>query len=312
MNPKTSYQLSDYPLWTALVTPFAENGEIDFASLSRIARDQAAAGNGILLLGSTGEALALTPEQQLGIVQYVTELNLNVPLMVGVGGYQLAQQLDWLERCNELPIDAYLLGAPLYAKPGAVGQEQWFTALLNASNKPCMLYNVPSRSGVTLAVEVLAKLQHHQHCWALKEASGDIEQFLAYRQACPELALFSGEDALLPYLATAGAQGLVSVTANAWPEPTHAYVRQCLQGQTDGLFPVWHQAVSALFSVSNPIPVKVLMHENGDIDTPVLQPPLTYLEVTDKQALISANDAIHTWYWAQKQADEASNTKQRA
>ena len=82
MNPEISYSLANvtlpkFPLWTALVTPFAECGAIDFASLSRIARQQAAAGNGLLLLGSTGEALSLSPEQQFGIVNYVVELNLN-------------------------------------------------------------------------------------------------------------------------------------------------------------------------------------------------------------------------------------------
>ncbi|NMP30325.1 4-hydroxy-tetrahydrodipicolinate synthase [Thalassotalea sp. M1531] len=307
MNPESSYNLAEYPLWTALVTPFTDSGEIDFASLSRIARQQSAAGNGLLILGSTGEALSLSAEQQFGIIQYITELSLNVPIMLGVGGYQLIQQLEWIERCNELAIDAYLLGAPLYAKPGPVGQEQWFTALLNASNKPCMLYNVPSRSGVSLSVSTLANLQHHEKCWALKEASADIEQFLQYRNACPELHLFSGEDALMPYLATAGASGLVSVSANAWPEATHLYVRQCLDSATDNVFPVWHQSIAALFTVANPIPVKVLMHENGDIDTPFLQPPLTHHEIIDKQALFDANDAIHSWYWAQ-----IESSKQRA
>lgn len=300
MNRENSYSLhnqalSQWPLWTALVTPFAECGAIDFASLSRIAREQAAAGNALLVLGSTGEALSLNTEQQFSIVQFVVELKLNVPIMVGVGGSQLLQQLDWIERCNQLAIDAYLLGAPLYAKPGPVGQEQWFNALLNASEKPCMLYNVPSRSGISLAVSALSNLQEHPNCWALKEASGQVAQFLIYRNACPKLQLFSGEDALMPELAEVGAAGLVSVAANVWPEATQLYVNQCLSKQIAEVTQ-WHDAILALFTVSNPIPVKILMHENGDIDTPVLQLPLTHLELSDKTPLIKANDAIGQWY----------------
>ncbi len=315
MNPETSNSLANatlpkFPLWTALVTPFAESGAIDFACLSRIAREQAAVGNGLLLLGSTGEALALNAEQQFGIVKYVAELGLDVPIMVGVGGFQLMQQLEWIERCNQLNIDAYLLGAPLYAKPGPVGQEQWFTALLNAANKPCMLYNVPSRSAVTLSVETLAKLQNHPNCWALKEASGDIAQFNRYRQACPKLALFSGEDAMMPALAKLGAAGLVSVASNVWPSATKLYVQQCL-AHTELDNALWQQAVDALFTVANPIPVKVLMHENGELDSAALQPPLTHFELLDKQPLIEANDAIDAWYREQTQVTQPIQVTQQ-
>jgi len=296
--PKKSINI---PLWTALVTPFTECGSIDYSSLARIAQQQAAAGNGLLLLGSTGEALSLTSEQQLNIVLYVCKLGLDVPIMVGVGGFQLKQQIEWIECCNALPIDAYLLGTPLYAKPSAVGQERWFDELLNVSKKPCMLYNIPSRSGISLSPHALANLQQHENCWALKEASGDIEQFLAYKQACPELKLYSGEDSLMPYLATAGAQGLVSVCANAWPDATQLYVKQCLLQQAGESIDNWRAAISVLFSVANPIPIKILMHEIGDIDSPSLQPPLTHEELTNKQALLDANDAINNWFWQQTQ-----------
>ena len=84
------------------------------------------AGNGLLLLGSTGEGLALTRDEQLSIVEFVCNLALNTPLMVAVGGSNLPEQISWIEHCNNLPIDSFLLGTPLYAKPGVVGQTQWF------------------------------------------------------------------------------------------------------------------------------------------------------------------------------------------
>ncbi len=290
-------QLLNCQLWTALITPFGANNQIDFPSLKAIAMAQAKAGNGILLLGSTGEGLALTTKEQYDIVQFICNLNLNTSLMVAVGGYNLPEQINWIERCNELPIDSYLLSSPIYAKPGAVGQTHWFRTLLDTAAFPCMLYNVPSRSGVSIPVETLMNLQDHQNCWALKEASGDLNQFLNFRRHCPNIELYSGEDGMLPYLSSAGAKGLVSVCANAWPEATKHYVEQCLLNNVDSLFPLWNDAIATLFSVANPIPVKILMHYQNVISTPTLRAPLTHLEQTNHKALLTYEQKINEWFF---------------
>jgi len=301
-------------LWTALITPFNLDGSIDFASLATIAKHQAQAGNGLLLLGSTGEGLALTTEEQLSIVNYVCQLALNAPIMVAVGGYNLAEQVNWVEKCNKLPIDAYLLTTPLYAKPGPIGQSQWFTALLDASKFPCMLYNVPSRSGIEIPLSTVKDVQDHPNCWAMKEASGDINKFLNYSQHCPNIDLYSGEDAMLPYLVAGGAKGLVSVCVNAWPEATNAYVKHCLlhsARQNQALFPVWQNAVDALFSVANPIPVKVLMQQQGVIDTPLLRAPLTHLELPEANDLQHFDQKIHLWLTEQSPNQAELNNQQK-
>ncbi len=292
-----------FPLWTALITPFLENNQIDFNSLKKIAIVQAQAGNALLLLGSTGEGLALTSDEQLSIVEFVCDLQLNVPLMVAVGGYNLPEQVNWIQRCNELNIDSFLLGTPLYAKPGVVGQTQWFTTLLDAAKYPCMLYNVPSRSGVEIPIATVQNLQDHPNCWAMKEASGDLNKFLAYRESCPNIELYSGEDAMIPYLVPAGAKGLVSVCANAWPQATQTYVQLCLAGQTTNMFPLWNQAVDALFCVANPIPVKVLMQQQHVIQTSILRAPLTHLELADSSELLAFDEKINLWL---AQADQSS------
>jgi len=284
-----------FPLWTALVTPFLDNNQIDFTSLANIATAQAEAGNALLLLGSTGEGLALNSDEQLSIVEFVCDLDLNVPLMVAVGGYNLTEQVNWIKRCNDLKINSYLLGTPLYAKPGVIGQSQWFNTLLDAAQFPCMLYNVPSRSGVEIPVATVQSVQNHPNCWAMKEASGDLNKFLNYRKHCPNIELYSGEDAMLPYLVPAGAKGLVSVCANAWPQATQTYVQQCLIGQTQSMFPLWNDAVEALFCVANPIPVKVLMQQQHNIKTSILRAPLTHLELTDNTQLLAFNQKINQW-----------------
>ncbi len=305
INQKQSYQ--HCILWTALVTPFDEHNNIDFDSLANIARAQANAGNGILLLGSTGEGLALTRNEQQTIVEFVCQLNLSAPIMVAVGGYNLAEQLAWVEQCNHYAIDAFLLATPIYAKPGAVGQTAWFKALLDKATFPCMLYNVPSRSAVEIPLATVEALAEHPQFWAIKEASGDINKFLAYRQIAPQIDLYSGEDAMMPYLANAGAKGLVSVCANAWPAASQRYVQYSLAGQVNGLFPLWHNALASLFSVANPIPVKVLMHQQGVISLPNLRPPLTHLELACYQHLIEFDQQISCWQ-AQQMRSENNGT----
>jgi len=297
MNQNSKFEnLNQRPLWTALITPLSESGEIDFTSLKTIAIAQEQAGNGLVLLGSTGEGLALTSQEQLSIVEFICQLSLDVPLMIAVGGYNLEEQINWIKCCNHLPIAAYLLGSPIYTKPGPIGQTLWFSALLDAAQHPCMLYNVPSRSGVDIPISTLQAVQNHKNCWALKEASGDLNQFLAYRQHCPNISLFSGEDAMMPYLAKAGVKGLVSVCANAWPQATRLYVELSLQGETQTLFPLWNNAVESLFQVASPIPVKILMSEQQSITAPNLRAPLTHLELTANHSLLMSDKLISQWF----------------
>jgi len=303
----TNFSLNETVLWTALVTPFTEKNTIDFASLATIASKQAMAGNGIVLLGSTGEGLALTLTEKTQVVEFVCKLKLNTPLMVAVGGHNLADQVAWVKQCNQYDIDAYLLGTPIYAKPGIVGQTQWFQALLDTAKFPCMLYNVPSRSGIEIPVQTIKNLEKHVNFWAIKEASGDINQFLAYRQAVPNVALFSGEDAMLPHLVNAGARGLVSVCANAWPEATNLYVRLSLKNNTQSLFPLWHNAIASLFSVANPIPVKVLMHCQNEISLPHLRAPLTHLELESTNEVVGYDQQINAWLNNQHTTDKSLN-----
>jgi 4-hydroxy-tetrahydrodipicolinate synthase len=299
MNQKKSIEnnpLTDRPLvWTALITPLFDDDEIDYASLHNLVLQQNSAHNGILLLGSTGEGLALTAQEHLNIVEYVCAMSLQVPIMVAVGGYNLNEQLAWIAKCNKLPINAYLLTSPIYAKPGPVGQTAWFKNLLDAANFPCMLYNVPSRSSVEIALSTLQQLQNHKNCWALKEASGDLNKLLAYREHCPNVDLYSGEDGMMPYLANANVKGLVSVCANVWPEATRQYVAMALAHQNDGLFPLWHKAILALFQVASPIPVKVLMAELKTINSAKLRLPLCQEEISDQHGLLDIHQQIQQW-----------------
>lgn len=288
--------LEDTALWTALVTPMHENGDVNDDELASLIHKQDEAGNGVLILGSTGEGLALSLEDKKQVVKTASSLNIDVPLMVGVGGFNLREQLEWIEYCGQFEVDSYLLVTPLYAKPNRKGQVAWFKALLSAADKPCMLYNVPSRTGVKMDPGTLEAVAGHPNLYALKEASGSIAEYQEFRKRAPELPVYSGDDALTPFFAAAGCHGLVSVMANVWPRATHRYVQWCLDGRGPELLPLWQECSDVLFAASNPIPTKVLLQQKGWIANARLRLPLTTDEIEDPSFLLEADKRIEAWY----------------
>jgi 4-hydroxy-tetrahydrodipicolinate synthase len=283
-------------LYTAIVTPFLEEGGIDYPSFEKILRLQDESGNGIVLLGSTGEGLAIGDEEKREVVRFASSLGLKAPLMVGVGGFHLEQCLDWIAYCEKFPISSYLLVAPLYAKPGPIGQREWFEALLNKSSRPGMIYNVPSRTGIKLSAKMLGEVAKHPRAWAVKEASGSLAEFQDYRAAAPNLDFYSGDDGMTPFFATLGAKGLVSVAANVWPRETRRFVEQSLSLEHKGLFPVWRDATDALFEASNPIPVKAIMNEIGLIPNGSTRAPLAAADLASRARLKTAHANIRSWF----------------
>ena len=288
--------LHDFSLWTALITPFNEEGQIDFKSLQHLLKRQEKAHNGVVLLGSTGEALALGMEEQKSMVEFACGLQLKIPLLVGVGGFQLPQVLQWLDFCETQNIQGYLMPTPLYAKPGPVGQKKWFEALLNRVKKPCMLYNIPSRTGKELLLEALTPLAAHPQLWSLKEASGSVEQFGHYHQQLPQVQMLSGDDSLTYEFVPVGCSGLVSVASNVWPVQIQQFVNRCLKQdlpkkEKDHL----QRACDTLFMAPNPIPTKVLLHHKGEIATPYSRPPLTHEEITSLSPLLEIDQWMEQW-----------------
>jgi len=250
----------------------------------------------MLLIGSTGEGLALDDQEKKEIVEFAVNLKVNTPLMVGVGGMNITQQKKWIEHCNSLAIDAFLLVTPLYAKPGPKGQFQWFKALLDAAEKPCMLYNIPSRTGIDLHLKTAELLADHPNVWSIKEASGRVEHYRKFRETVPSVSLYSGDDSLLPAFTPFGCNGLVSVASNLWPEETKLYVERCLNGDTESMFPLWDRAVMALFSASNPIPVKKILYSTGTISSPRVRLPLTQDDLENSTELEQIHSEIIKWY----------------
>ena len=285
-----------YPLWTAVITPLSPDGSIDYATFKKLIGAQEEANNALLILGSTGESLNLDDNERRKIVEFTVDLAPKVPIMVGVGGINLKETLNWLSFLEKFPIHAYLFVVPLYAKPGVLGQYYWFKALLDHATKPCMIYNIPGRSATPLQFETVGKLKGHPNFWAIKEASGREADFKTYKEyAGPSIQIFSGDDALLPSFVPLGCAGLVSVAGNAWPKETHAYVKMALAGATREI-KEWIQWSQVLFTASNPVPVKRLMYEQGQIKSPILRPPLTHEDLVDFTPLIKACQEVRAWF----------------
>ena len=283
-------------LWTALITPMKEDGSVHFDDLKHLIKRQEDAGNGVLILGSTGEGISFSEKEKREIIQYAASLNVDVPIMAGVGGMQLEQQLEWVGYCNSLDIDSFLMVTPLYSKPGYHGQLNWFRSLLDKAQKRCMVYNIPSRTGVKLIPKVLQELKDHPMMWAVKEASGSVDEFRQFREAVPDIPLYSGDDGLLVQFAKEGCAGLVSVAANVWPKATKKYVDDCLDGKLAELPQEWRKAVKMLFSAPNPVPAKLLLHQKKEISTKNLRPPLSDRDLGSLDEAIESDQEIGIWF----------------
>jgi len=292
--------MNEYRLWTALITPMKPDGTVHYEDLEGLLKQQEEAGNGVLMLGSTGEGISFSEAEKRDIIKFAATRNLKIPIMAGVGGIRLETQLEWIDYCNELNIDSYLLVTPLYSKPGRYGQAAWFRELLDRSDKRCMIYNIPSRTGVKLPPEVLQDIKDHANLWSVKEASGSIDDFKMFRKKVPELPLYSGDDGLMPDFSKEGCVGLVSVAANVWPKETNLYVEKCLAGDTNELKQVWNEAIRALFSAPNPIPSKILLHSKNEISNSTLRLPLTEKDLADMSHLLDADQSIKEWYLKNK------------
>lgn len=287
--------IDGYIVWTAIITPMGDGGGVDYDSLEKLLREQDGAGNGITILGSTGEALNLDDIERKQILNFALSLKLNAPFMVGVGGINLNEQKTWVEYLNNLDgLDAYLLVVPPYAKPGVFGQYEWFKALMDLSKRPCVLYNVPGRTCKKLEFETVKMLVDHPNFWAIKEASGSLDDFKKFRQIAPNARMFSGEDGMLPEQCKLGCQGVISVLSNAWPTAAQAWARQSVDKNLVNP-EIWAKAAEAIFAAASPIPTKALLHDQGRIKSPALRPPLNIKDQADIEILRKADQEVQAW-----------------
>ena len=276
----------------ALVTPFDEAGVNDGAlrELVRFHLDEGT--DALIVCGSTGEAVTMTPDEQERAVEVAAvETAGAVPVVAGCGGSDTAAVADLATRARGMGADAILLSAPPYNKPPQRGLLAHFRAVMNAGDLPTILYNVPGRTAVGIAPETVEELAEDERLVGVKEASGDLSLIadLAERVGS-RLTLWSGnDDQILPILSLGG-RGVISVLGNVAPADTSRMVHAYLEGDTETATRLQLQylpLIRELFAVSNPIPVKTLTGWLG-FDVGPLRLPLVPLEDDERTRLIDA------------------------
>lgn len=267
-------------LGIALVTPFNEDGSVDYHSLANLIEYQIQNGADFFcILATTGEAPCLTTEEKLRIKDLiVTTINGRVPILLGCGGNNTASVVDELNTIDLKGISGILSVCPFYNKPSQEGLYQHFKKIAAATTLPVVLYNVPGRTGVNLKAETTVRLAKDcENIVAIKEASGSLEQVDEIIKNKPaEFDVISGDDALTFPMIACGAVGVISVIGNALPKEFSKMIRLELNGEYEAAREIHHKFTDIfelLFVDGNPAGVKAMLHEMGFIKN-VLRLPL--------------------------------------
>jgi 4-hydroxy-tetrahydrodipicolinate synthase len=254
---------------TALVTPFTEEGALNEEVLRQLIRFQIASQvDGIVILGTTGEAPTLTGEEKERVMGLAREeIPSSLLLIVGTGSYSTAQTIENTRLAEQMGADAALIVTPYYNKPTQEGLYQHFKAVAESSSLPFLLYNIQGRTGQNLQVETLQRLAEIPTILGIKEASGNLYQMMEIvekiKKKHTNFSLLSGDDALtLPCIALGG-DGIVSVASNLLPKEIKRLTDEALTGNFDRARDLHYHLLAlfqALFIETNPIPIKAALN----------------------------------------------------
>lgn len=253
----------------ALVTPFDENGQIDFPALDRLVDFHLQNHtDGILVLGTTGESSPMTDAEDYAVAERVVrDVAGRIPVIGGAGSNATHESLAKSRGLAELGVDGLLLITPYYNKSNEEGVYRHFTTVLDQVEIPAILYNVPSRTGCSISERNVARLAQHPMAMGIKEASGSISYATTVaKYVGPDFKMFSGNDDMVVPLMSLGASGVISVWANVQPTTVHTMVMDYLGGDYQSALKIQLEGldlVHALFCEVNPIPVKAALAMMG-------------------------------------------------
>ena len=268
---------------TALVTPLNENG-VDYPALEKLINWQIDSGiDALVICGTTGEASTLTDEEHRQVLKFSAEVvNGRVPIIAGTGSNDTAYAIDMTKYACEIGYDAMLVVTPYYNKTTQRGLIAMFTAIADASTKPLILYNVPSRTGVNIEPATYAALADHPNIAAIKEAGGNISKIVETAALVGDkLTIYSGnDDQIVPILACGG-KGVISVLSNVVPKETSDICHTFFAGNVKEAMDMqikYLPLTNALFCEVNPIPAKAAMAALGFCENYVRLPLVTMEE----------------------------------
>jgi len=274
---------------TALITPLTPDG-IDFDAFGRVIDWQIEQGiDALVIAGTTGEGSTLTDDEHRACIRYAVERAAGrVPIIAGTGSNDTDYAIDLTKCACDCGADAMLVVTPYYNKATQKGLIRMYETIADASSKPLILYNVPSRTGVGIEPKTYQALADHPNIWAIKEANGNIAKIVETRALVGDkLDIYSGnDDEVVPILSVGGA-GVISVLSNVLPKETSMMCHRFFEGDLNGALELqlkYTPLIKALFSEVNPIPVKAAMAKLGWCED-WLRLPLTPMEEEHRSAL---------------------------
>ena len=278
----------------ALVTPFKENGEVNYEKLEEIVEEQIAGGtDAIIACGTTGEASTMTHEEHLEVIEYICRVTKKrIPVVAGTGSNCTETAVYLSAEAEKRGADGLLLVSPYYNKATQKGLMAHFTAVADAVKIPVILYNIPGRTGVTIKPETIAALcRDVDNIVGVKEASGNFSAIATLMSLSDgKVDLYSGNDDQIVPLLSLGGKGVISVLSNVAPRQTHDICASYFAGDVKtsaGLQLKAIPLITELFSEVNPIPVKAAMNMMGKGVGP-LRMPLTEMEPQNQEKLKKA------------------------
>lgn len=276
---------------TAIITPF-KNGEVDYEAYARLIDWQIENGiSAIVAAGTTGEGSTLTDAEHKEVIRFTVEkVSGRVPVIAGTGSNDTAYAIELTKYACEVGADAMLVVSPYYNKATQNGLIKSFSAIADASTKPIILYNVPSRTGCNITPKTAAELAKHPNIVAIKEASGNISQIAELAALTKgELDIYSGNDDQIVPVMSLGGKGVISVLSNLMPKETDDICKNFLSGKLDDALKTQLELlplINALFCEVNPIPVKAAMAAMGFGENS-LRLPLTEMEKDNEEKLLA-------------------------
>lgn len=280
---------------TALVTPFNIDGSIDFDQLEHLVKSQIDAGVDFLcVLGTTAETPCLNDDEKQAVMDCVAKVNnRRLPLLLGAGGNNTANVVNYLKHTDLSGFDGVLIVAPFYNKPSQEGLFQHFVTVAHNSPLPVVLYNVPGRTGVNIEADTTLRIANAcNNVVAIKEASGRISQIEDIVENAPEgFEVLSGDDAITFELLTIGAKGVISVISNAYPKEFGNMVHKTIEGDYThalNLHRKFNKAFKLLSVDGNPAGIKSLLSIQGKIEN-VMRLPLVPARKETYDALTTYN-----------------------
>jgi len=249
---------------TAIITPF-KDGNVDYASLEKIIEFQIKGGiDAIVVCGTTGESSTLSDDEHREVIDFaVKKINGRVPVIAGTGSNDTVYAVDLTKHAVHSGVDAVLVVTPYYNKATQAGLVKHYNVIADASEKPVMVYNVPSRTGVNIKPETYFKLSQHENIVAIKEANGDISSVAQTMSLCGNnIDLYSGNDDQITPILSLGGKGVISVLSNVLPYETSQICKTFFNGDVEKsrkLQLEYLKLIYLLFCEVNPIPVKSAM-----------------------------------------------------